>query len=96
MCCYLFFERFSITTKIDIPFKAIFHEIFDILCNKILSFQNLMSNPRDELWLYDGGIRLSLGGGARNFPTGLTFPTRGLKYGFQGTINNKILRKNHF
>ena len=33
-------------------------------------------------------------GGARNFPTGeLTLPTRGLKYGFQGTINAKNLRK---
>ena len=26
----------------------------------------------------------------------LTLPTRGLKYGFQGTINAKNLRKNHF
>ena len=34
-------------------------------------------------------------GGARNFPTeGLTPPTRGLKYGFQGTINAKNLQKN--
>ena len=34
-------------------------------------------------------------GGARNFPTGgLTIQTRGLKYGFQGTINAKNLRKN--
>ena len=33
-------------------------------------------------------------GVARNFPTeGLTLPTRGLKYGFQGTINAKNLRK---
>ena len=33
-------------------------------------------------------------GGARNFPTGgLTLPTRGLKYGFQGTINAKNLPK---
>ena len=33
-------------------------------------------------------------GGARNFPTGgLTLPTRGLKYGFQGTTNAKNLRK---
>ena len=33
-------------------------------------------------------------GGARNFPTGgLNLPTRGLKYGFQGTINAKNLRK---
>ena len=36
-------------------------------------------------------------GGTRNFPTGgLTLPTRGLKYGFQGTVNAKILRKNRF
>ena len=35
-------------------------------------------------------------GSARNFPTGgLTLPTRGLKYGFQGTINAKNLRKSH-
>ena len=27
---------------------------------------------------------------------GLTLPTRELKYGFQGTINAKILRKNRF
>ena len=34
-------------------------------------------------------------GGARNFPTGgPTLPTRGLKYGFQGTINAESLRKN--
>ena len=34
-------------------------------------------------------------GGARNFPTGgLTLPTRGLKYRFQGTVNAKNLRKN--
>ena len=33
-------------------------------------------------------------GGARSFPTGLTFPTRGLKYGFQGVINVKNLRQN--
>ena len=33
-------------------------------------------------------------GGARNFPTwGLTLPTRGPKYGYQGTINAKNLRK---
>ena len=33
-------------------------------------------------------------GGARNFPTGgLTLQTRGLKYGFQGTINARNLRK---
>ena len=36
-------------------------------------------------------------GGAKSFPTGgLTLPTRGLKYGFQGTINAKNLRKNRF
>ena len=34
-------------------------------------------------------------GGTRNFPMGeLTLPMRGLKYGFQGTINAKNLRKN--
>ena len=27
---------------------------------------------------------------------GLTLPTRGLKYGFQGTINAKNFRKNRF
>ena len=27
---------------------------------------------------------------------GLTFPTRGLKYGFQGAINAKNLRQNRF
>ena len=27
---------------------------------------------------------------------GLTLPTRGLEYGFQGTINAKNLRKNRF
>ena len=35
-------------------------------------------------------------GGARNFPIGVTLPTRGLKYGFKGTINAKNLRKNRF
>ena len=36
-------------------------------------------------------------GGARNFPTGrLTLLTRGLKYGFQRTINTKNLRKSRF
>ena len=30
------------------------------------------------------------------FRGGLTLPTRGLKYGFQGTINAKNLRKNRF
>ena len=37
-------------------------------------------------------------GGARNFPTGAesSVPTRGLKNGFQGTINAKNLRENHF
>ena len=36
----------------------------------------------------------ALRGGARNFPTGgLTLPMRGLKYGFQGTINAEKLRK---
>ena len=39
----------------------------------------------------------SVRGGARNFPTGgLIPPTRGLKYGFQGTINAKNLRKCRF
>ena len=34
-------------------------------------------------------------GGARNFPTGwMAFPTGGLKYDFQDTINAKNLRKN--
>ena len=34
-------------------------------------------------------------GGARNFPMGgLTLPTLGLKYGFQGTINAKNLQEN--
>ena len=33
-------------------------------------------------------------GGAMNFPTGgLTLPMKGLKYGFQSTINAKNLRK---
>ena len=33
-------------------------------------------------------------GGTRNFPTGgLTLPTRELKYGFQGTVKAKNLRK---
>ena len=32
-----------------------------------------------------------------NSPTGcLSLPTRGLKYGFQGIINTKNLRKNRF
>ena len=31
-----------------------------------------------------------------SFPRGLTLPTRGLKYGFQGTIIAKNLRKNCF
>ena len=36
-------------------------------------------------------------GGARNFSDGgLTLPTRGLKYGFQGTINAKKFGKNRF
>ena len=36
-------------------------------------------------------------GGARNFPTGgLTLPTKGLKYGFQGIVNAKNLRQNSF
>ena len=36
----------------------------------------------------------SIRGGARNFSTGgLTLPMRGLKYGFQGTINAKISEK---
>ena len=30
------------------------------------------------------------------FRGGLTLPTRGLKYGFQGTINAKNLPQNHF
>ena len=38
---------------------------------------------------------LIIRGGARNFPTGgQTLSTRGLKYGFQGTINAKNGRKN--
>ena len=41
-------------------------------------------------------LRLDLTqGGARDFPTGgLTLPTRGLKYGFQGIVNAKNLRQN--
>ena len=36
-------------------------------------------------------------GGARNFPTGgLTLPTRGLNYGFQGIVNAKNIRQNGF
>ena len=36
-------------------------------------------------------------GGARNFPTGgLTLPTRGLKYGFQGNVNAESFRQNSF
>ena len=36
-------------------------------------------------------------GGARNFPTGgLTLPTRGLKYGFQGIVNAKNFLQNSF
>ena len=36
-------------------------------------------------------------GGARNFPRGgLTPPTRGLKFGFQGSVNAKNLRQNSF
>ena len=36
-------------------------------------------------------------GGARNFPTGgLTLPTMGLKYGFQGVVNAKNFRQNSF
>ena len=30
------------------------------------------------------------------FRRGLTLPTKGLKYGFQGTINAENLRKNRF
>ena len=36
-------------------------------------------------------------GGTRTFPTGgLTLPTRGTKYGFQGTVNAKNLRQTSF
>ena len=36
-------------------------------------------------------------GGARNFQTGgLTLPTRGLKYSFQGIVNAKNLRQDSF
>ena len=42
-------------------------------------------------------ILFSNSGGARNFPTGgLTLPTRGLKYGFKGSVNAKNLRQNSF
>ena len=35
--------------------------------------------------------------GIMNYPTGeLSLPTRGLKYGCQGAIDAKNLRKNHF
>ena len=37
------------------------------------------------------GARSPLSGDARNFPTGgLTLPTRGLKYGFQGIVSPTI------
>ena len=37
---------------------------------------------------------LLLRGGARSFPTeGLTLPTRGLKYGFLGSLSAKNIRK---
>ena len=39
---------------------------------------------------------LTYRGGTRNFPTGVTLQTRGLKHGFQGFINAKDLRKIHF
>ena len=46
------------------------------------------------LAIYQFTVQFSPRGGARNFPTGgLTLPTRWLKYGFQGTINAKNLRK---
>ena len=47
--------------------------------------------------LCEGLFSLVNRGGVRNFPTGgLTRPTRGLKYGFQGIVNFKILRQNSF
>ena len=41
-----------------------------------------------------GAAPLNARDGIRYFPTGeLTLPKRGLKYGFQGTVNAKNLRK---
>ena len=57
---------------------------------------------QEKIFFQDGGSSngnfkaLTYMGGARNFPTGVTLPRRGLKYGFQGFINAKDLRKNHF
>ena len=42
------------------------------------------------------GVGIAPRGGARNFRRGLTLPTRGLKYGFLGTISTEILRKSSF
>ena len=46
-----------------------------------------------SMWLCD----VSNQGWRHEFSVGgMTLPTRGLKYGFQGTINAKNLRKNRF
>ena len=66
-----------------------------VFCRKLgwylaLKVSYLVSYFRDRNSLYYRG-------GARNFPTGgLTRPTRGLKYGFQGIVNAKNLRQNSF
>ena len=38
-------------------------------------------------------MRVGTGGSSKFSNWGLTLPTRGLKYGFQGTINAKCLQK---
>ena len=59
----------------------------DIICHGKTSLVSYHSQP----------IVLKIRDGARNFPTRwLTLPIEGLKYGFQGTINAKNLRKMAF
>ena len=67
----------------------------DVCFLYVLYIMEMIYCPEDDIVIFVADSSKQ-GWGQEFSDGGLTLPTRGLKYGFQGTINTKNLRQNRF
>ena len=68
----------------------------EIFCFKELPRRDFLLEASYPTYHSDISLFIVAGVAPGNFGRGLILPKRGLKYGFQGTINTKNRRKNRF
>ena len=100
LCCYFSRHRRQLLTFSGVSqirkFKKVAYICYCTSMNILLKMtkEEVIQTNREYMQVYSRSVNQ---GWRQEFSDGgLTLPTRGLKCGFQGTINDKSLRKNRF